>query len=56
MADKKATVLIFWATWCAASVDDFQPIQKLVADYKDRGVAFMPSTWVSRRARSAIYG
>jgi thiol-disulfide isomerase/thioredoxin len=39
-ADKKATVLIFWATWCAASVEDFPAVQKLVADYKDRGVAF----------------
>jgi thiol-disulfide isomerase/thioredoxin len=38
--DKKATVLIFWATWCAASVEDFPAVQKLVADYKDRGVAF----------------
>jgi thiol-disulfide isomerase/thioredoxin len=39
-ADKKATVLIFWATWCAASVEDFPAVQKLVADYSDRGVAF----------------
>jgi thiol-disulfide isomerase/thioredoxin len=40
VADKKATVLIFWATWCAASVEDFPAVQKLVAGYKDRGVAF----------------
>ncbi len=38
--DKKATVLIFWATWCAASVEDFPAVQRLVAKYKDRGVAF----------------
>lgn len=38
--DKKATVLIFWATWCAASVEDLPAVHKFVADYKDRGVAF----------------
>lgn len=38
--DKKATVLIFWATWCAASVEDLPELHKLVTAYKDRGVAF----------------
>lgn len=39
-ADKKATVFIFWATWCAASVEDLPAVHKFVADYKDRGIAF----------------
>jgi thiol-disulfide isomerase/thioredoxin len=39
-ADKKATVFIFWATWCAASVEDLPAVHKFVAEYKDRGVAF----------------
>jgi thiol-disulfide isomerase/thioredoxin len=39
-ADKKATVLIFWATWCAASVEDLPAVHKFVAAYKDRGVEF----------------
>src|SRR5262249_26462391 len=39
-ADKKATVLIFWATWCASSVEDLAEGHKFVAAYKDRGVAF----------------
>ena len=39
-ADKKATVLIFWATWCAASVEDMPAVHQFVAAYKDRGVAF----------------
>jgi thiol-disulfide isomerase/thioredoxin len=38
--DKKATVLIFWATWCAASVEDLPAMHKFVSDYKDRGVEF----------------
>jgi thiol-disulfide isomerase/thioredoxin len=38
--DKKATVLIFWATWCAASVEDLPAIHKFVTAYKDRGIAF----------------
>src|SRR5262245_21905404 len=38
--DKKATVLIFWATWCAASVEDLPAVHKFVAEYKDRGVTF----------------
>ena len=38
--DKKATVLIFWATWNAASVEDMNSVSKFVAEYKDRGVAF----------------
>jgi thiol-disulfide isomerase/thioredoxin len=37
---KKATVFIFWATWCAASVEDLPAVHKFVAEYKDRGVAF----------------
>jgi thiol-disulfide isomerase/thioredoxin len=39
-ADKKATVLIFWATWCAASVEDLPAMHKFVSDYKGRGVEF----------------
>lgn len=39
-ADKKATVLIFWATWCAASVENMPAVGQFVAAYKDRGVAF----------------
>jgi thiol-disulfide isomerase/thioredoxin len=39
-ANKKATVFIFWASWCAASVEDLPTVHKFVADYKDRGVAF----------------
>ncbi len=39
-ADKKAAVLIFWATWCAASVEDLPAVHKFVAAYKDRGVEF----------------
>jgi hypothetical protein len=38
--DKKATVLIFWATWCAASVEDLPAVHKFVSSYKDRGVEF----------------
>jgi thiol-disulfide isomerase/thioredoxin len=38
--DKKATVLVFWATWCAASIEDFPAVQKFVAAYKDQGIAF----------------
>jgi thiol-disulfide isomerase/thioredoxin len=37
---KKATVLIFWASWCAASVEDMPAVHKFVAAYKDRGVDF----------------
>jgi|SRR5947207_1399431 len=40
VASKKATVLIFWATWCAASVEDLPAVHKLVAAYKDCGVEF----------------
>jgi thiol-disulfide isomerase/thioredoxin len=39
-ADKKATVLIFWATWCAASVEDLPAVHKFVGGYKDRGITF----------------
>ncbi len=38
--NKKATVLVFWATWCAASVEDFPAVQKFVSQYKDQGIAF----------------
>ena len=38
--DKKATVLIFWATWCAASVEDMPAVHQFVTAYKDRGVTF----------------
>jgi thiol-disulfide isomerase/thioredoxin len=39
-SDKKATVLIFWATWCAASIQDMPAIHKFVAEYQQRGVTF----------------
>jgi len=39
-ADKKATVLIFWATWCAASVENMPAVGQFVNSFKDRGVAF----------------
>lgn len=39
-ADRKATVLIFWAIWCAQSVDDLPAVSRLVAAYQSRGVAF----------------
>jgi thiol-disulfide isomerase/thioredoxin len=38
--DKKATVLIFWATWCASSVEDMPALHKFVTSFQDRGVAF----------------
>jgi thiol-disulfide isomerase/thioredoxin len=37
---KKATVLILWATWCAASIDEMPAVTELVKAYKDRGAAF----------------
>lgn len=37
---KKATVVVFWATWCAASIEDFPAVQKFVAQYKDQGITF----------------
>lgn len=39
-ADRKATVLIFWAIWCAESVEDLPALSRLVAAYQSRGVAF----------------
>jgi peroxiredoxin len=39
-ADKKATVLIFWATWNTASVEDLSSVSKFVAENKARGVEF----------------
>lgn len=38
--DKRATVLIFWATWCASSGEDLALAAQLVKAYKDKGVAF----------------
>jgi thiol-disulfide isomerase/thioredoxin len=39
-ADKKATVLIFWASWCATSKQDLAAVSQFVKAYQDRGVAF----------------
>jgi thiol-disulfide isomerase/thioredoxin len=39
-SDKKATVLIFWATWCASSIEGLPALHKLVDAYQHRGVAF----------------
>jgi thiol-disulfide isomerase/thioredoxin len=39
-ADKRATVLIFWASWNAASVQDMPAVSQFVRAYKDRSVAF----------------
>jgi thiol-disulfide isomerase/thioredoxin len=39
-ADKKATVLIFWATWCASSTEDLAAVSQFVAANKDKGIAF----------------
>jgi thiol-disulfide isomerase/thioredoxin len=39
-ADKRATVLIFWATWNAASVEDMPAVSQFVRAYRDRSVAF----------------
>lgn len=39
-ADKRATVLIFWASWNAASVEDLPAVSQFVRAYKDRSVAF----------------
>jgi peroxiredoxin len=39
-ADQRATVLIFWATWNTASVEDLPAVSQFVKAYKDRGVAF----------------
>lgn len=39
-AGKKATVIVFWATWCAASIENFPAVQKFVSQYKDQGIAF----------------
>jgi thiol-disulfide isomerase/thioredoxin len=38
--DKKATVLIFWATWCASSTEDLATVSQFVAANKDKGIAF----------------
>jgi thiol-disulfide isomerase/thioredoxin len=39
-ADHQATVLIFWAIWCAESVDNLPAVSQLVAAYQRRGVRF----------------
>jgi peroxiredoxin len=39
-AGKKATVLVFWATWNAASVTNMPAISQLVQAYQQRGVEF----------------
>jgi thiol-disulfide isomerase/thioredoxin len=39
-ANKKATVLIFWATWCASSKEDLAAVSQFVAANKDKGIAF----------------
>jgi thiol-disulfide isomerase/thioredoxin len=39
-ADAKATVLIFWATWCTPSVEDLPAVTQFVAAYQGRGVRF----------------
>jgi thiol-disulfide isomerase/thioredoxin len=38
--ERKATVLIFWATWCAASVEDLPAVHQFVEAYKQKGVTF----------------
>ena len=38
--DKRATVLIFWATWCTSSGEDLAAVSQLVKAYKDKGIAF----------------
>jgi thiol-disulfide isomerase/thioredoxin len=37
---KRATVLIFWATWCASTEQDLAAVTALVKAYKDKGIAF----------------
>lgn len=37
---KKATVLIFWATWNASSTEDLAAVSQFVAANKDKGIAF----------------
>jgi hypothetical protein len=39
-ADKRGLVLIFWATWCAKSVEDLAAISQFVSAYSQRGIAF----------------
>jgi thiol-disulfide isomerase/thioredoxin len=38
--NRQATVLIFWATWCATSAEDLPALSQFVKTYQDRGVAF----------------
>ncbi len=39
-ADKRAMVLIFWATWCAPSVEEMPAVSQFVKTGKSQGVAF----------------
>jgi peroxiredoxin len=39
-ADKRATVLIFWATWNAASLEDLASTSQFVKAYQAKGVEF----------------
>jgi thiol-disulfide isomerase/thioredoxin len=39
-ANHQATVLIFWATWCATSAEDLPALSQFVKTYQDRSVAF----------------
>jgi peroxiredoxin len=38
--DKRATVLIFWATWCTKGGEELAAVSELVKAYKDKGIAF----------------
>jgi thiol-disulfide isomerase/thioredoxin len=39
-ADKRAMVLIFWATWCAPSVEEMPAVSQFVKSGQSQGVAF----------------
>jgi hypothetical protein len=39
-ANKKGTVFIFWATWCAQSVENLPAVSQLIKAYKERGIEF----------------
>jgi thiol-disulfide isomerase/thioredoxin len=39
-ADKRGLVLIFWATWCANSIEDMAAVSQFVAAYSQKGIAF----------------
>lgn len=38
--DQRATVLIFWATWCASTEQDLAAVTEMVKAYKGKGIAF----------------